>query len=65
VSGGQFPRVAYSVAEAAAVLGIGRSLAYEMVGRGELRSFTIGRRRLVSADAIAELVAELESQQYG
>jgi len=54
------PRAAYSVTEAAAVLGIGRSLAYDLVARGRLRTFTIGRRRLVSHATIMELVADLD-----
>ena len=42
------PRLTYSVTEAAEVLGIGCTLAKELVRTGELRSFKIGRRRLVA-----------------
>lgn len=43
-----------SVHDACAALGIGRSALYGVVGRGELRSFKIGRRRLIPADSLAE-----------
>jgi len=38
----------FSVEEAAEVLGIGLTLAKELVRTGELRSIKIGRRRLVA-----------------
>ena len=44
-----------SIATAAKRLGIGRTALYDAIGRGELRSLRIGRRRLVPADALAEL----------
>lgn len=44
-----------SVEQAAHRAGIGRSMAYELIRRGELESVRIGRRRLVPADAVAEL----------
>ena len=47
-----------SVDEAAAALGIGRSLTYELMARGDLRSVKAGRRRLVPSSAIAELTRE-------
>lgn len=49
---------AYSVAEAAAELGIGRTLAYSLVASGELRTIKLGTRRIVPADAIDELLAK-------
>ena len=51
------PRV-LRVEEAAQLLGIGRSLAYDLIRSGQLRSIKIGRRRLVPLDAIAEAIAE-------
>lgn len=44
-----------TVEQAAERASIGRSLAYALIRRGELRSVKIGRRRLVPADAIAAL----------
>lgn len=49
-----------AVEEAARRAGIGRSLAYALIRRGELRSVKVGRRRLVPADAIAELGGPIE-----
>lgn len=37
----------YSVTEAASALGIGRSLAFELVRRGELPTVRLGRRRVI------------------
>jgi len=44
-----------SVAQASRRLSIGRSALYDAIGRGDLRSIKIGRRRLVPSDALAEL----------
>ena len=49
------PERLLSVAEAAAACGIGRSLLYAEIASGRLRSFRVGRRRLIPASAIAEL----------
>ena len=43
-----------SIDEAAKALGIGRSMTYELIGRGDLRSLKIGRRRVVASSAIAD-----------
>jgi excisionase family DNA binding protein len=45
-------RLVYSVEEAAKLLGISRSLAYEAVHRGEVPSMRIGRRILVPKAAL-------------
>lgn len=47
---------AVSVAEAGRRIGIGHSTAKELCKSGALRSFTVGRRRLVSHDAIADYI---------
>lgn len=44
-----------SISQAARRLGIGRTATYDAIGRGELRSIKVGRRRLVAADALTEL----------
>jgi len=51
--------MAYSIAEAAAMLGIGKTLAYDLIGSGQLPTVTIGRRRLVTRDQLDRFVAEL------
>ena len=53
-------RLAYRPEEAAQLLGIGRSYAFELFATGELRSFKVGRRRLVSAEALVEFIRERE-----
>jgi excisionase family DNA binding protein len=50
------PPALLSVEEAARRLGVGRTVAYGLIRSGELRSHRIGRRRLVSAAAVAEFV---------
>jgi excisionase family DNA binding protein len=47
--------------EAAAVLRVGRTRVFELIRSGELRSVKIGHLRRVSATALAEFVARLES----
>lgn len=44
-----------SVAQTAQRLGVGRTAVYGLFGTGGLRSLKVGRRRLIPADAIAEL----------
>jgi excisionase family DNA binding protein len=46
-----------SVGEAAALLGISRAHAYELVARGELAHIRLGRRVVVPRRAIDELIA--------
>jgi excisionase family DNA binding protein len=46
------------VNEAAAACGVGRSLLYDEIAAGRLRSIRVGRRRLIPASAIAELVGD-------
>jgi excisionase family DNA binding protein len=48
-----------SVEQAAQLLGIGRSTAYELVRARKLRSLKIGTRRLVPREAIDEVIAAL------
>ncbi len=45
-----------TVSEAARVLGISRSSAYECVRRGELRAVRLGRRLVVPRSAVTELL---------
>jgi excisionase family DNA binding protein len=50
----------YRVTEAMAILSLSRSVIYEQIRAGRLRSVTQGRSRLIPASAIAEYVALLE-----
>ena len=50
-------KTAYSVAEAAELLGVSRSIAYTAIQRGDLPSLRIGRRILVPRDALEQMLA--------
>ena len=45
-----------SVKDAAGHLGISRGLMYELIGRGEIESLQLGRRRLVSREALNRFI---------
>jgi excisionase family DNA binding protein len=55
------PKVAYSVAEAVHVTGIGRSRLYEEISAGRLRTIKVGRRRLILAEAVQTWLANLRT----
>lgn len=57
----EVPAVLYSVDEAAAALRLSKSLLYELIRSGRLRTVKAGRRRLVPVTALAEYVASLET----
>jgi excisionase family DNA binding protein len=46
-----------SVDEAAALLGIGRSMLYDLIAAQRIRSLRVGRRRLIPSGAIADFGA--------
>ena len=46
----------YSVAEAAALLGISKDLAYDLIATGDLPSLRFGRRVVVPRSALRALV---------
>jgi excisionase family DNA binding protein len=49
-------RLTVTVAEAGELLGIGRTLAYELVQRGELPAVRLGRRIVVPVRAIESVL---------
>ena len=55
-------KVLYRVTEAMDVLSMSRSVIYEEIRSGRLRSVKRGRSRLISASAIADYVALLEQE---
>ncbi|GCD36038.1 excisionase [Streptomyces chrestomyceticus JCM 4735] len=55
-------RVLYRPEEAAMALGIGRSLVYEEIRLGRLRTVRIGRRRLIPPEYIAQYVELLKGE---
>jgi len=56
---GQITAQLHPVEIAAQRLGVGRSTIYGLMASGELRSVKVGRRRLVSEQAIIDYVAEI------
>jgi excisionase family DNA binding protein len=55
-------RQLYKVAEAMIVLSMSRSVIYEQIRSGRLRSVTQGRSRLIPASALADYIALLERE---
>lgn len=61
----EMPPLLFSCEEVARLLHVGRSRVYELIRRRELRSVRIGVTRRVSAKALAEYVAGLDSEVAG
>ena len=55
--------VAYDVPEVLRRLGVTRPTIYRFLRSGELRSFRLGSRRLVSAEALEEFIRARESAE--
>jgi len=53
------PPVLYRVDEAAHALRLSRSVVYELIRSGQLRTVKVGRRRLVPVAALGEYVDSL------
>ena len=59
-------KIALSVTEAAALIGIGKSTMYELVKRGDCEfAFTIGNRRLISRTKLEEWVERQTERAAG
>lgn len=54
---------AVSLPEAGKRIGVSASKTKELCRSGALRSFRVGRRRLITHDAIAEFIAEQEAKR--
>jgi excisionase family DNA binding protein len=50
-------RLSYSVREFARLTSLGKNRIYAAIRRGELRSFKVDRRRLISAEAARDFIA--------
>jgi excisionase family DNA binding protein len=57
-------RLAIAVEEAAHLLGISRSLAYELCARGELPTIRLGRRLVVPKRALVEMIEKVETNWW-
>lgn len=58
------PVGAFSIPEFAAAFKISRSTTYELIESGDLKSFHVGRRRLISFAAAAEWQAKREASEH-
>lgn len=54
--GGTMKKLAYSVDEAAQVLGVSRSTVYKLIFRDGFPSLKVGGRRMIAAELLAEWV---------
>jgi excisionase family DNA binding protein len=61
-AGGPPARLAYSLPQTAEALGVSISTIERAVRAGDLPSFTLGRRRLIPADALAAWVRSRAAQ---
>jgi len=55
-------RLAVSPSEAARIAGIGRTTLYAAIGSGQLRSLKIGKRRLITIEALRKWLAAAEQE---
>jgi excisionase family DNA binding protein len=51
------PEQLLSIDQAAVLTGVGRTTVYAAIGDGRIRSIKVGRRRLVPASAISDLLS--------
>ncbi|WP_035847570.1 helix-turn-helix domain-containing protein [Kitasatospora azatica] len=61
IAGASTPAL-YRVADAMLLLNMSRSVIYDLIRRGRLRTVNEGRSRLIPASAITEYVALLERE---
>jgi excisionase family DNA binding protein len=54
-------RLAYGPDEAARVMGMSRDTLERAIQRGAIKSWTVGRRRFVSAEELRRFMAEREA----
>lgn len=55
-------RLSYTVDEACAVTGLNRNALYRAIALGQLNTFKVGRRRMVSARALREYIQVKEKE---
>jgi excisionase family DNA binding protein len=58
-------KFAYSIADAARLLGVGRTTLYATIKQGNLKTCKIGRRTLLTPKAIQDLLCKLPSSDGG
>lgn len=58
-------RLTLTVDEAISTLGVGRTMLYELLSDGSIRSIKIGKKRLVIIESIREWIIDMESYGIG
>jgi excisionase family DNA binding protein len=53
-------RITISVDEAISATGIGKTMLYELLGDGSIRSIKVGKKRLIILESIHEWIANME-----
>lgn len=52
----QVEQLAYSPVEVSHALGLGRTLTYDLIKRGEIRAIKVGRRIIVPRQAVSDFL---------
>ena len=55
-------RLSYTVDGACEVTGLNRNQFYKAITAGDLKTFKVGRRRMVSAQALQDFISKLEQE---
>jgi excisionase family DNA binding protein len=55
--------IVYSVEEAADMLGISRTFMFQLIGKGAIQSFKLGKHRKISREALDTFIAQLLREQ--
>lgn len=61
----QGERLSYTVDEACAVTGLNRNAIYRAITLGQISTFKVGRRRMVSTRALREFIEAREREASG
>lgn len=56
------PHLANSIERARKELGVSKQKLYDEINQGRLKSFTVGRRRLISTESLKEYIREREAE---
>lgn len=57
-----YPTLALGIDDAARAIGVARSMLYEIVARGELPSFKMGRRRMILAKELEAYINRMAAE---
>lgn len=56
------PKLSFTVEQAIDATGLNRNAMYRAMTSGEIRSFKVGKRRMVSANALQEFISRKEGE---